>query len=216
EKLHNLRYFSLFCDILTVGYDDLILPLLQRMSNLEQLDLHIVAIHDDKFIDGNDLKKNIINNIPQLNKFEFNIHSNVSLDNQNELLSNEDIRKTFKDFKDSLVISRSDFFPSINEGQCHIYSYPYKISHYNNITNNFPGGLFKYVYQVSLYDERPFEHEFFIQIEKSFPFMKKLKVDNKEPQSNKQCYESRNNNRNLSNIKYPHLTNLYLYYSHDD
>ncbi|CAF3806548.1 unnamed protein product [Rotaria sp. Silwood1] len=216
EKLPNLRYFSLYCDRLTVDYDELILPLLQRMSNLEQLDLHIVAIRDDKFIDGNDLKKNIINNMPQLNKFEFNIHSNVSLDNQNDLPSNEDIQKTFKDFKNSLVISCIDFFPSISEGQCHIYSYPYKISHYNNITNNFPGGLFKYVSEVSLYDERPFEHEFFIRIEKSFPFMKKLKVDNQEPQSNKQCYESRNNNRNLSIIKYTHLTDLYLDYSHDD
>jgi len=80
------------------------------MLNLEELHLHIVVIRDDKFIDGNDLKKNIINYIPQLNKFEFNIHSNVPFDNQNDLSSNEDIQKTFNDFKNNLIISRIDFF----------------------------------------------------------------------------------------------------------
>jgi hypothetical protein len=29
-----------------------------------------------------------------------------------------------------------------------------------NITNNFPGGLFKFVHEIWLLDERPFEHEF--------------------------------------------------------
>jgi hypothetical protein len=29
--------------------------------------------------------------------------------------------------------------------------------HYENITNNFPGGLFKYVRMVSLFDELPFD-----------------------------------------------------------
>jgi len=40
----------------------------------------------------------------------------------------------------------------------------YSLTYYDNITNNFPGGLFKYVVEISLYDERPFEHEFFLRI----------------------------------------------------
>ncbi|CAF4124145.1 unnamed protein product, partial [Rotaria sordida] len=52
--------------------------------------------------------------------------------------------------------------------QCHIYSYPYQWKCYNKITNNFPDGLFKCVYQVSLFDEHSFQHEFFFQIQKSF------------------------------------------------
>jgi hypothetical protein len=206
----------LYCDLFTDGYDELIIPLLQRMLNLEKLHLHIVVIRDDQFIDGNDLKKDIINCMPQLNIFEFNVRSHVPFDNQNDLPSNETIQKTFNDFKNNLIVSYIDFFPSRSEGQCHIYSHPYKISHYNNITNNFPGGLFKHVGQVSLYDERPFEHEFFIQIAQSFPILKKLTLDNKEPQKNKQCNELRNHNRNLSIITYPHLTELHLNYSHDD
>ncbi|CAF3331627.1 unnamed protein product [Rotaria sp. Silwood2] len=48
------------------------------------------------------------------------------------------------------------------------------MSYYGNITNNFPGGLFQYVRVVSLCDDSPFEHEFFIQIQKSFPFLEQL------------------------------------------
>jgi hypothetical protein len=67
-----------------------------------------------------------------------------------------------------IIFKKADLF-----NQCHIYSYPYEWKCYKNITNNFPGGLFKCVYEVSLFDERPFEHEFFLQIAQSFPFMKK-------------------------------------------
>ncbi|CAF1576800.1 unnamed protein product [Rotaria magnacalcarata] len=68
------------------------------------------------------------------------------------------------------------------EGQCHTYSYLSQAKYYEYITNNFPGGLFKYVREVSLYDERPFEHEFLVKIAKSFPFMERLTVYNDKPQ----------------------------------
>ncbi len=47
---------------------------------------------------------------------------------------------------------------------------------YKNITNSFAGGLFKCVRQVLLFDERPFDHEFFLRITQSFPFLKKITV----------------------------------------
>ncbi|CAF1050282.1 unnamed protein product [Rotaria sp. Silwood1] len=51
---------------------------------------------------------------------------------------------------------------SDESAQCHFYSCPYTLRYYHNITNSFQGGLFKCVCEVSLFDERPFEHEFFI------------------------------------------------------
>ncbi|CAF1396677.1 unnamed protein product, partial [Rotaria sp. Silwood1] len=36
EKLPNLRCFSLYCDMITDAYDELIVSLLHRMSNLEK------------------------------------------------------------------------------------------------------------------------------------------------------------------------------------
>ncbi|CAF4530625.1 unnamed protein product, partial [Rotaria sp. Silwood2] len=81
---------------------------------------------------------------------------------------------------------------------------------YENLTNNFPGGLFNTVQQIELFDERPFEHEFFIKISQSFPFLKELTIINSEQQ------KSNNENRKYSIINYYHLTKLHLVHVHDD
>ncbi len=65
------------------------------MSNLEKLDLCIAVSERKTFFDGNDLKMNIIDHMPQLNKFTFNIRSSSSFYNEINLPSNEDIQKTF-------------------------------------------------------------------------------------------------------------------------
>jgi len=185
------------------------------MSNLEELDLHLVVFCEKRFIDGYDLKSNIINHLLRLNKFVFNISSRLPLNNQIYLSSNEDCQLSFKDFEDK-VISCVDYFSDCKRGQCHIYSYPYQAKRYESITNNFPDGLFKSVRQVSLYDERPFEHEFFVKIAKSFPFMEKLTIYNKKTQKNKLHEQSKDDNRHLSIIQYPYLTYLNLNDVHDN
>jgi hypothetical protein len=90
----------------------------------------------------------------------------------------------------------------------HIYSYPYRWTCYQNITNDFSGGLFKCVHTISLYDECPFEHAFFLRISKSFPFIKKLIVINNEPQKNDYLQ--------WQIIKYHHLIDLDLVKAHAD
>jgi len=87
---------------------------------------------------------------------------------------------------------------------------------YENITNNFPGRLFQCVRKVSLYDEHPFEQEFFLQISQSFPLMENLTLSNWKPQNNERCRKSKDDNQDLSIIKYPHLTYLCLDETHDD
>ncbi|CAF3422344.1 unnamed protein product [Rotaria sp. Silwood1] len=61
-------------------------------------------------------------------------------------------------------------------------------------------GIFKSVREVSLFDERPFEHEFFLQSAQSFPFLEKLYECNHERQMYKECSKSI--------IKYPYLKQL--------
>jgi len=142
------------------------------MSNLEQLNLYFAMFGRKTFIEGNNLK-NIINYLPQLNKFMFNVRSSIPVEYQINLPSNEDIQYTFKDFKNNQSIS-IDYFPEAKDVQCHIYSHPYIWKDYKNITNSFSGGLFKCVREVLLFDERPFDHEFFLRITQSFPFLKKI------------------------------------------
>ncbi|CAF5097090.1 unnamed protein product [Rotaria sp. Silwood1] len=216
ENLSNLKCFSLCCDEHTSAYDELILPLLHRMLNLEKLNLYLIICYKNTFINGNNLKRNILNHMPQLNKFIFDIRSSFHLHNQISLVSNEDIQHTFNDFQNNQIISCVDYFYKFGRDECHIYSYPYERKEYHRITNNFPGGIFKYVREISLFDERPFEHNFFFQISQSFPFMKKLTLINEKPQNDKQSRKLDDNNQNLSIIEYPHLFHLDLVDAHDD
>ncbi|CAF4992515.1 unnamed protein product [Rotaria sp. Silwood1] len=216
QKLPKLKYFSLFCGNDTYAYDELILPLLHRMSNLEKLYLYVLIYGRESFIDGNEMNSNIINHMPYLNTFTFNIYSFIHFNYQINLLSNEDIQNSFKNFKYNEVISCVDYFPKTEIGQCHIYSYPYQLEHYDTITNNFPGGIFTCVHRILLFDERPFENEFFLQISRSFPFLQKLTVVNRKRQNNKAFRTQNNANENISIIRYPHLTELDLTAAHID
>ncbi|CAM4845161.1 unnamed protein product [Rotaria magnacalcarata] len=216
KLLPNLRIFSFCCKEKINNFDESIVPLLRRMLNLEELDLNIIVKCNENFIDGDTLKKDIIIYIPRLYKFTFNICSTIDHRNQTNFPLNKHIEKTFKYFSNNQIITCIDHFQEEGYSQCHIYSYPYKLKVYNNITNNFLGGLFTTVTQVSLYDERPFEHEFFLQIQKSFPFMKELTIKNQKAQNNKQCIKSSNDNQILSIVEYHKLTRLDLTNTHGD
>ncbi|CAF1568800.1 unnamed protein product [Rotaria sordida] len=187
------------------------------MSNLEELDLDLTICVKETFIDGHNLTKNILNHMSQLKQFTFDIRSRKCIYNEMNLPSKEDIQRTFDDFLYTKTISCLDYFLNNKEGLCHIYSYPFLMKHYEDVTNNFPGGLYRYVCKVSLYDEYPFEHEFFIRIAQSFPFMKKLSIDNSYAQNYKQSYKLMNDNQNLSIVKYNYLIELRIYHlAHDD
>lgn len=175
------------------------------MTNLERLGLYFIY-HNGRIIDGNELK-NLINHMTRLNKFTFDIWSILPRANQINIPSNEEIQYTFTNFNHK-IISYIDHFPETNLCNCHIYSYPYTLTYYNNIANSFPGGLFKCVRNVSLFDEHPFEHQFFLQIAQSFPLMKKLTVHNQKSQKNE--------NQQWSIISYSHLTELNLVRTHQN
>ncbi|CAF3595393.1 unnamed protein product [Rotaria sp. Silwood1] len=194
----------------TPFYDELIVPLLHRMPNLEKLALYI-AVEQITFLDGNNLKKDIINYLPRLNKFIFNVRLFDPLPNLTHLLSNEEIQHSFTGLEDNQVICYVDYFIKRRSAQCHFYSYPYTLRYYDNITNSFRGGLFKCVNQVSLFDDRPFEHEFFIRIAQSFPLMKDLSVINLTGQQ-----KANDNNEHFSIIEYLHLNELNLSDVDDD
>ncbi|CAF4692516.1 unnamed protein product [Rotaria sp. Silwood1] len=222
EKIENqgdipsLKCFSLSCVWEIDCYDKLILPFLYRMSNLETLNLSLSILVKETFIDGHNLKNKIVNHMSRLNKFTFNIRSIMRINNQIILPSKEDIQNTFKDFQYKQMICYMDHFLGREECQCHVYTYPSQMSYYQYLSNQFPGGYYSYVRFVSLYDEYPFEHEFFLQIAQSFLFIEKLVLINREPQQHKQSYKSMNDNCHLSIVEYSHLIELNIEQVHDD
>ncbi|CAF1422817.1 unnamed protein product [Rotaria sordida] len=92
RKIPNLKSFVLSCMARTFYYNELILPFIYRMSNLEELGLYFTAFVNETFIDGNSLKKDILNHMLQLKQFAFDIRSIMSIKNQMNLPSKEDIQ----------------------------------------------------------------------------------------------------------------------------
>jgi hypothetical protein len=177
------------------------------MSNLEELGLYIFS-ENASIIDGYNLEENILNYVTKLKTFKFNISSVIPFNNQVNLPSNDEIQNTFQNFKTYKITSYINCFPKQNQFHCLIYSDPYPSTYYHNITNNFRGGLFNNVTEISLFDERPFEHEFFLQIAKSFPFITGLLMHNRESQ--------KNDNQQCSIIEFPYLRNLDLIKTHEN
>ena len=198
--------------MITDNYDRLILPLLQRMSKLEQLHL-CLFIGSRPFIDGDNLKLNILSHMPLLTKLTFHICTLTRFYNQINCPSNQTIQQTFQDFKNQNIICSTDYMKQTGYSQCRIYTHPYRLKYYDDITNQFSGGLFLSVRKVSLVDEHPFEHEFFLRIAQSFPLMEELIVKNKKPQQRKRFQVSTNNNKI---IIYSNLVFLNLLYAHKD
>ena len=188
------------------------------MLNLEKLDLSIPIQGEKPFVDGHHLTVNIINHMPLLNQFTFNICPTSRFYNENNIPSNEYIQQTFKDFPNKQIFSCVDYFPERKSGRCHFYSYPYpcQVRNYDEITNHFPGGIFQWVRDASLRDERPFKHEFFLRISQSFPFLERMTIMNMKPQKKKEFRRSPNQNEDLSIIEYPYLVALDLRYAYED
>ncbi|CAF5090427.1 unnamed protein product, partial [Rotaria sp. Silwood1] len=91
-----------------------IVPLLQRLANVEYLTL-LLAINGttnglNNFVNGFDLKKDIVSYMPHLHQFIFSIQS---------------------------VDCTVDYFNN-NYGQCQIYSLPFVGNHLDLISNQFP------------------------------------------------------------------------------
>ncbi|CAF4284747.1 unnamed protein product [Rotaria socialis] len=216
KPLPTLRIFSLWCKDKICNFEKSVVPRLRRMLNLEELHLNIIVRCYEKLIDGETLKKDIVIYMPHLYKFTFNICSIIYHRNQTNFPLNEHIQKTFQYFPNNEIITCIDHFQEKAYSQCHIYSYPYKWEVYNNITNNFRGGLFMSVTKVLLYDEHSFEYEVFLRISKSFPFMRELTINNRKAQNKKQFIKSNNDDQILPIIEYPNLQRLDVSDTHDD
>ncbi|CAM4895107.1 unnamed protein product [Rotaria socialis] len=200
KKLPKLKHFSLMSYRHTLLYDSLIVPLLRRMVNLENLILYLSIIRNNKnYIDGNELYNDILIYMPQLNKFTFNIRTNVDKKNDGIVFSsNEDIQHSFRRKEYGLVGSYVETFTTSVEYKCYSNSMPY----------HFKSGMFDNVQSLIMTDIYPFENNFFDVISQSFPLLKELYIFNEKPQKNKQ--------QSMTLIAFSHLIDLDLSSAHAD
>ncbi len=184
------------------------------MSNLNSLTLNLY-IKRFKVIDGNHLNENILDRILHLNTFIFHICTIMLTSKTNLFLSKNDIQNTFMNWKYSSVNCCIDHYID-GCNICHIYSIPFKMNRFMFLTNRFHGHHLEYVIDLTLYDARPFKHEFFQWISRAFPLLKYLKINNLTSQKNEYHIQSSDDQQIFSKISYLNLIRLKLFHAHID
>ncbi|CAF0927368.1 unnamed protein product [Adineta steineri] len=220
-KLLKLKYFSLTLCRGTNTYDDVIVPFLQRMVNLEELHLFLTVSRRDTFriVDGNDLKQNILIHLSQLKTFHFSIYTYLYQfinrePNNDDYSSNNDIQQSFIDTKLGQVGSYVHHSSSKNRYRCHVYSIPYKFKTFMRLSISFTGGIFTNVRILAINDDVSWNYHFFHKVNQSFPFIETLMICNSLPQEDKSLLN--NNFEQFPIVTFNQLLNLHIYGLHID
>ncbi|CAF4402623.1 unnamed protein product [Rotaria sp. Silwood2] len=135
----HLKYFSLTSYNRAKKYNSHVVPLLRRMIYLEQLTLCLTVTNRSTFVDGILLNNEILDHMPQLQTFNFNIITRTNITTYVNKQLYEDTRFTFFNGKFHQVEFYLDQYPD-GMARSHIYSLPYKMNVMHDISNNFPGG----------------------------------------------------------------------------
>ncbi|CAF2748567.1 unnamed protein product [Rotaria sp. Silwood2] len=203
----NLKCFSLTCYPSSKAYDNLVVPLLRRMSNLEELSLYIHIFCGSLFISGTHLHNEILIYMPQLHTFTFCITSENYFIDPPIRISNLDIERTFTNIKCGQVACMVDYFET-DKTICRVFSLPFKFHCLKQISNNIPNLVFNSVTHLELWDENAFKYEFFIRLQRGFPFLKSLSIWNIRPPFWGFDLCDLNDKDWCSIIEYPHLISL--------
>ncbi|CAF2099454.1 unnamed protein product [Rotaria magnacalcarata] len=205
-----MKYFSLTSHCyFEDGYDTNILPLFRRMSNLEELTLHINLRNRTTFIDGTHIYNEILVHMPRLHAFNFHISTQTEINPLVHHLSKDDIQRTLND---NIKYQQMDcIITYIHSGtECHVFSLPFMFEDLHNIGNTFPNIVFSHVRRLRVIDNVPFQHEFFNRIAFSFPLLESLIVINYNSQSSISDEWNSDDNQLHSIAKFNYLESLFL------
>jgi hypothetical protein len=190
-----------------LNYKEGVVPLLQRLSNVEYLTLllAVTVISSDRFVDEFDLERNIIPFMPHLRQFDFHIRSILR---QISYIEMDLIRRSF--IGKPSVSCTYDYFNN-QCGQCQIYSHPFIGNRLDFISNRFPlfdiKNRFINVTILLLFDDvKPFENEFFERVTRALPRLQTLEISNRLQQEEK----------TINLIEFSHLSTLILHKIHLD
>jgi hypothetical protein len=159
------------------------------------------------FISGIDLHNEVLIHMPQLHKFSYYMASENVIADPSIRISNSDIEQTFTNVKHGQMGCMVDYFdPTIMI--CRVFSLPFKFPHLERIANNIPNIIFNSVTHLTLWDTNPFKHEFFIRLQRAFPFVKNLSIYNIKPPFWRFGEHHLRDKDWCSIVEYPHLRYL--------
>jgi hypothetical protein len=196
-------------------YENIFLPVLQCLSNVEYLTLFLAVGYDgirlNHFIDGYDLEKDIISYMPHLRQFHFHIRSILRNASYTEI---DTIRQSFLKYQHKQSVDCAVDYFNDNYSQCQIYSLPFLGTRLDFISNRFPlfdiNKTFSMVTNLLLFDDvQSFESDFFERVSRALPHLRTLDVFNGLEQQVKA-------KTTTNNLQFAHLTTLILFDSHFD
>ncbi len=205
-----MKCFSFTTFNIIRNYEVIIVPLLRRMINLEELQLYLtVERTNSTYIDGIQLYDQFLIYMVQLNKFTFNIKTEVFNGNINiDLPSNKDIQRSFIGRSYGQVASYVNADAIMSDGECHVYSLPYDFEFFFDLDNSFQGGVFSKVRQLTMKDEIRLKHKTFQLISHDFPVLEYLYIFNTRRMKHKR--------HSFPLITFPSLIYLDLEFAHTD
>lgn len=160
----QIKSFSISSERLTYSFETTVLPLLSRMWNLEALHLSLNVHLPSGFMDKTYLQRYVFPLMPKLQRFGCFIHSyRFHWNDSTDLPMTENAKIIPMDVAGATIFSYADRFPEAKETDYHLYFSPCLTEYFSGISNAFPGGIFRSVRKVSLYDEKPFDHQFFLR-----------------------------------------------------
>lgn len=209
-KCFSLTYYRL------KAYDTQVIPLLRRMSHLEELTLYLSFRNRSVFVDGTQLYNEILIHMPELRTFTFYIRTEISIVNSVQQLSTNDIQETFNKRQYQQVACVVNYEFTI--GICHVFSLPFSFDRLEYLGNKFPNIIFNHVTLLKLDDSVAFKHEFFVRIARSFPLLKELHILNGTSQfffwDDEQIYFRYHISYSI--VEFPHLTSLHMKFAGRD
>ncbi|CAF2348542.1 unnamed protein product [Rotaria sp. Silwood2] len=212
-NLSHLKCFSLQYDCSYDAYDGEILPLLQRMSNIEVLNLNLIIGSPARFIDGKNIYDEILIHMPRLHTFNFCFLIFSQLNHSAQYLYKDDILQTFT----NIIVKQVECmikYRRYNGLKYLLFSLPFMFDNLQCIGNGFSNIIFNHVIRLVVDDDIPFEHEFFMRVACCFPLLKVLTISNSMPQS--PILNSYDNQLHSTTIEYPYLTSLCFSLAHCD
>jgi hypothetical protein len=186
------------------------------MACLVKLTLYLRTKSRTGFIDGSHLQKEILLYMPQLHSFIFYISTYHNTADLFPFVLGQDIQQLVINNRYQRMATVINYI-GIDKAVCHIFSLPFRFDRLEDIGNIFPSTVFSYVTYLLVHDIIPFNHEFFIEVARSFPLLMHFCLMNTKQQSTCNNNTDSSDDRQADSIaKYPHLISLSLRFGNDD
>ena len=177
----NLKCFSLTSYSPTDRYRIHVLPLLRRMTNLEELSLYLYISDELTFISAAHLDNEILLQMPRLQQFTFCFITEYVIARDTDIRTlNSNVQQSFINMKYAQVASMVNHLGS-HKVICHIFSLPFKFHFLQRVGKNIPNIVFHSVTHLELWANNEYRYEFFLRLSRAFPFLQKLSVWNRKP-----------------------------------